>query len=533
MLKTLKSKTLFTLFISIGGTFILLFFFISNDYEKLAKSQFKASSTMLSSSIFQTIKGSMSSGDPQLIASTIQEASTIAGVTQLKVYKSPSVKELFASPKDEPIPPKLEPLLAQQTEIFEEFNEKNQEYIRIALPLKAEISCLRCHVNVKEGDVLGVSELIISTQTSKENITYAKMRIVFFMALAVALILVIFLLFFKKEIFGVIEKLRIMVYNVAKGDRDLTRRLEIKQYDELGTVSSLINEFLSKIQETLHAVKKSSSLNLESAEELTQIATSLVGKIASQIEAIAHVHSSIMAIRTETSESYALSKTSSLTLQEARVSLNKLFLELETSVGNIQKDSQHERELALKTSNLTAHAKQIKIVLEAIEDIASQTNLLSLNAAIEAARAGEYGHGFAVVADEVRKLAEKTQTSLEEISSVVHAITSGILEISSEIQKSSENAITISSNSQALITEARKSDEKLSFAVQNAEKTMHKSSQAMHHIESLVEIAHTMVDVAEETKETSLMFQSISREQAQKSDHLKMTLQSFRTQNGH
>ena len=163
MLRTIKSKTIFTLFVATFGTLGILFFLISYDFEKLAKSQFKTSSTMLSSAIFQTIKSSMSSGDPMLIAAAIQDASAISGVTQLKVYKSPSLKELFASPKDESIPLKLEPLLQQQAELFEEFNEKNQEYIRIALPLKAEASCISCHANAKENDVLGVSELIIST----------------------------------------------------------------------------------------------------------------------------------------------------------------------------------------------------------------------------------------------------------------------------------------------------------------------------------------------------------------------------------
>ena len=85
------------------------------------------------------------------------------------------------------------------------------------------------------------------------------------------------------------------------------------------------------------------------------------------------------------------------------------------------------------TEGLKKHTDDIGVILEVINQISSQTNLLSLNAAIEAARAGEYGRGFAVVADQVRKLAEDTGNQVENIAAILEAIQTQAYRFTSEM----------------------------------------------------------------------------------------------------
>ncbi len=96
-------------------------------------------------------------------------------------------------------------------------------------------------------------------------------------------------------------------------------------------------------------------------------------------------------------------------------------------------------ELAKRVFDLGQRSSEIGAIVETIADIASTTNLLSLNAAIEAARAGEHGKGFAVVADEVRKLAERSASATHEISDMIRVVQSGVNDAVVTMQKAGKD----------------------------------------------------------------------------------------------
>ncbi|MDF1878894.1 HAMP domain-containing protein [Sulfurimonas sp. SAG-AH-194-C20] len=348
-------------------------------------------------------------------------------------------------------------------------------------------------------------------------------------AVFIALIIIISLIIIKIIIINKLQTLQTATYDLAKGEGDLTKRIQVEKGDEISIVAQNINEFIEKVRVTVSEATSTSNSNTQIATTLSRASVDMKAKAEDESRIVHEVAKDGQELQNILAISIEQAKETKENIDNTGNTLKSANEQIINLANNIEERSHDELELAQKLVDLSSETSAVKNVLEVIADIADQTNLLALNAAIEAARAGEHGRGFAVVADEVRKLAERTQKSLSEINTTISVITQSVNDASEHMSTNAKAIEALSQNASEVEKDINSSVHAIEESINQVDETVTGYIDNSKTIATMINKVSSIEKISQENQSTVEEISDASSNLMQMTNNLNDLLQGYKT----
>ncbi len=335
----------------------------------------------------------------------------------------------------------LEQAAQPEIEARQNMEDNNQNMTDISLmmqegPGKKIMDTLRGKLT----EIIDAEEGLIVTRGKEQDSTSSFAISVTIMGTIFAIAIGVFVAFFViRGTLGPLKETNLFLQDVARGEGDLTVRIQVHNNDEIGQLGRNVNTFIEKLHTIIGQIADATSQLAAASEQLSTIMEQTKESIITQQKettlvatAMTEMGATVQEVAQNAEGAASAAEQADTEAITGREVVNQTA-EIITELAQDIEQSSHVIE------KLRGDSENIGAMLDVIKSIAEQTNLLALNAAIEAARAGEQGRGFAVVADEVRSLAQRTQESTTEIESLI-----------ADLQGGAENAVDVMGQSRDL-----------------------------------------------------------------------------------